>query len=308
LPGALVGVVLATILANVLRLPIQYITVSSNLSAAIAIPNFTDFFDLKYVPLLLKAVEIALIASAESLLSATAVDRLHYGQRTDFDRELTAQGFGNMMCGFVGALPMTGVIARSAVNVEAGAKTRWSTIAHGCWLLLLVIALPMLLQLIPTASLAGILVVTGFKMIELDHIKALRKYGKLPMVIFYATLAGIIFTDLLTGVLLGIFLTALTLMYKVSRLKVFFKRETDARRINIYLEGTATFVQLPKLARSLDRVPPNVDFYLHVDKLLYIDHSCLDFLTTWTKQQEQKKSTVTMQWEKLEESFSQPFV
>jgi MFS superfamily sulfate permease-like transporter len=165
-----------------------------------------------------------------------------------------------------------------------------------------------LLKLIPTASLAGILVVTGFKMIEIDHITALRKYGKLPMVIFGSTLVGIIMTDLLTGVMIGIVLTALTLIYKVSRLNVFFKKEADIQRVNIYLEGTATFMQLPKLARMLDRVPSKTEFHLHVDKLLYIDHSCLDFLATWTKQQEQKESTVTMQWEKLEVSFHQPFL
>jgi MFS superfamily sulfate permease-like transporter len=308
LPGALVGVVAATVLANLMRLPIQYINVATNVSEMIAVPQINELFDFKYAPLLVKAAEIALIASAESLLSATAVDRLHQGQRTDFDRELTAQGFGNMMCGFLGALPMTGVIARSSVNVEAGAKTRLSAILHGCWLLVLVMALPMLLKLIPTASLAGILVVTGFKMIEIDHITALRKYGKLPMVIFGATLVGIIITDLLTGVTIGIVLTALTLIYKVSRLNVFFKKEANIQRVNIYLEGTATFMQLPKLARMLDRVPPKTEFHLHVDKLLYIDHSCLDFLATWTKQQEQKESTVTMQWEKLEGSFHQPFV
>jgi MFS superfamily sulfate permease-like transporter len=307
LPGALLGVVVASTTANLLQFPIQYINISTNLAEVIAIPQPSNFFTPKYAPLLLKAIEIALIASAESLLSAIAVDRLHQGKRTDFDRELTAQGLGNIMCGFVGALPMTGVIARSSVNVEAGAKTRLATIWHGCWILILAIAAPMLLKLIPVASLAAILVVTGCKMIETEHIRTLRKYGRLPVVIFVATFLGIIATDLLTGVLIGVALTAMTLIFKISRLNVFLHKDEENCLINIYLEGTATFMQLPKLAAILDRVPPQSNLHLHVDKLVYIDHSCLDFLFTWQKQQEQKQSTVTMPWEKLEQSFHKPF-
>lgn len=101
LPGTLLGVVVASTTANLLQFPIQYINISTNLAEVIAIPQPSNFFTPKYAPLLLKAMEIALIASAESLLSAIAVDRLHQGKRTDFDRELTAQGLGNIMCGFV---------------------------------------------------------------------------------------------------------------------------------------------------------------------------------------------------------------
>jgi MFS superfamily sulfate permease-like transporter len=308
LPGALLGVIVASTVANLLNFPIQHVNISTNFAEAIALPSPRIFADAKFTQLLLKALEIALIASAESLLSAIAVDRLHQGKRTDFDRELTAQGLGNIMCGFVGALPMTGVIARSSVNVEAGAKTRLATILHGCWILILAIAAPMLLKLIPTASLAAILVVTGFKMIEIDHIRALRKYGHLPIVIFAATFWGILMADLLTGVLIGVFLTAMTLIFKVSRLNVFIDTEEEDCLINIYLEGTATFMQLPKLAAMLDRVPPQSNLHLHVDKLVYIDHSCLDFLFTWQQQQEQKQSTVTMPSEKLKQSFNKPFV
>lgn len=308
LPGALIGVIVATTISNLLRFPIQHINISTDLAEVIVFPQPSIFANPNHAPLLLKAVEIALIASAESLLSAIAVDRLHQGKRTDFDRELTAQGLGNMMCGFLGALPMTGVIARSSVNVEAGAKTRLSTILHGCWILILAISAPMLLKLVPTSSLAAILVVTGFKMIEIEHIHTLRKYGRLPVVIFSATCLGIIATDLLTGVLIGIALTGMTLIFKISSLNIFIREEQDNRRINIHLEGTATFMQLPKLATILNRVPPKTEFHIYVDKLLYIDHSCLDFLSIWTKQQEQKESIVAIPWEKLEESFYKPFI
>jgi MFS superfamily sulfate permease-like transporter len=308
LPGALLGVVVASTITNLWQFPIQHVDISGNLAAAVALPQLQIFFDPKYAPLLLKAVEIALIASAESLLSAIAVDRLHQGQRTNFDRELTAQGLGNIMCGFVGALPMTGVIARSSVNVEAGAKTRLSTILHGCWILVLALVAPLLLKSIPTASLAAILVVTGFKMIEIQHIRALRQYGRLPMVIFAATFLGIIATDLLTGVIIGVVLTAITLIFKVSRLNISISKNEGNSVINVYLGGTATFMQLPKLAAILDRVPPYAEVHLHVDNLFYIDHSCLDFLSTWQRQQEGKERKIDMPWEQLERSFTQPFI
>lgn len=131
LPGALIGVVLTTAIATSLRLPIQYVNVPGNLLEAVQLPQPAGLFRLLHAPLILEALAIAFIASAESLLSAVAVDRLHSGERTDFDKELSAQGIGNMICGVLGALPMTGVIARSSVNVEAGGKTRLSAILHG---------------------------------------------------------------------------------------------------------------------------------------------------------------------------------
>lgn len=307
LPGALIAVVLATTIATLLRLPIQYVNVPANLAEAIQVPNFNNLLRLAHAPLLLEAIVIAFIASAESLLSAAAVDRLHQGARTDFDRELAAQGLGNMICGALGALPMTGVIARSSVNVEAGAKTRLSTILHGVWLLALVVAAPALLKMVPTSSLAAILVVTGYKLVEVEHIRQLKHYGRAPVAIFFATFIGIVATELLTGVLIGIALTAITLIYKFSRLNIRLNRDENNQRIDIYLEGAATFIRLPKLATALEQVPPKTELHVHLDRLAYIDHSCLDLLSIWAKQQEQLGSTLIMEWEGLEQRFRQPF-
>ncbi len=254
LPGALIGVVVATAIANLLQLPIQYVDVQSNLLQAIQLPTPAGLFRLMHAPLLLEATAIAFIASAESLLSAAAVDRLHSGSKTDFDRELAAQGFGNMICGALGALPMTGVIVRSSVNVEAGGKTRLSAILLGVWLLVLVVAAPGLLRMVPVSSLAAILVVTGIKLIEIEHIRKLKYYGNLPLAIFFATFIGIVATDLLTGVLIGIALTGATLIYKVSRLHIHVQQDANQPRVDIYLEGAATFIRLPKLADALEQV------------------------------------------------------
>ncbi|MCX7078189.1 MAG: SulP family inorganic anion transporter, partial [Pseudomonas sp.] len=157
-PGALLGVGLATVASLVLALQVKRVEVPANLAEAIDWLRPSDLLNLADPNLLIAAFAVAFIASAETLLSAAAVDRMHNGQRSDFDRELSAQGVGNMLCGLLGALPMTGVIVRSSANVQAGATTRFSTIFHGAWLLAFVMLLSSVLQSIPVASLAGVLV------------------------------------------------------------------------------------------------------------------------------------------------------
>ncbi|ODG97560.1 SulP family inorganic anion transporter [Nostoc sp. KVJ20] len=308
LPGVLIAVVVATAITAIMKLPIKYIDVPANLASAIQLPTPGSLTRLLQAPLLMEAIAIALIASAESLLSAAAVDRLHQGQKTDFDRELAAQGFGNIICGVLGALPMTGVIVRSSVNVEAGGKTRLATMFHGVWLLALVIAAPDVLKLIPTSSLAAILVYTGYKLVEVEKIRKLKQYGRFPLAIYFATLIGIVVTDLLTGVLIGIVLSAVKLIYKVSHLKIHFEKDEKNQRIDMYLEGAATFIRLPMLAKALEQVPPRTALHLHLEKLAYIDHSCLDLFSVWEKQQKQTGSTLVVQWDGLVERYRQPFV
>lgn len=306
LPGALIAVVIATTISTVMKLPVQYVDVPSNLAETIHFPTLENLLRLFQAPLLIQAMAIAFIASAESLLSAAAVDRIHQGLRTNFDRELAAQGFGNMVCGALGALPMTGVIVRSSVNVEAGAKTRLSAILHGVWLLALVAAFPSVLRLIPTGSLAAILVFTGYKLVSVDNIRKLRIYGRIPLFIYFATLVGIVAVDLLTGVMIGIVLSALKLLYKASHLDIHVRKDENNQRIDLYLEGAATFIGLPKLAKVLEQVPPGTELHLHLEKLVYIDHSCLDLLSMWEKQQEQTGSTLIVQWDGLVERYRQP--
>lgn len=308
LPGALMGVVVASALATVMKLPIQYVNIPQNLGETIHFPTVENLQRLLQAPLLIDAIAIAFIASAESLLSAAAVDRLHQGSRTNFDRELAAQGFGNIICGALGALPMTGVIARSSVNVEAGAKTRLSTILHGVWLLALVVAAPSVLKLIPTSSLAAILVVTGYKLVKVESIKKLRQYGRIPVFIYFATLGGIIASDLLFGVLLGLVLSTIKLIYKVSYLNILTDWDENNQRTDVYLEGAATFIRLPQLAKTLEKIPPGKEIHIHLELLSYIDHSCLDFLSMWEKQQEKMGSKIFVQRDRLLERYRRPFI
>lgn len=212
IPGALIGVALATLLALALHLNVARIALPASLAQAIAPVGAESLRSLLSPALLGAALSVALIASVESLLSAAAVDRMLGGQKhSDYSRELIAQGTGNLVCGALGALPMTGVIVRSAANVRAGARTRLSSILHAVWLLALVVFAPGLLRLVPTASLAGVLVVVGLRLVSPGHVRALAREGRVPVALYAITLACILATNLLTGVVVG------TLCYAATR-------------------------------------------------------------------------------------------
>jgi len=204
-PSALLGVAVATLVANAFGLAVAHVPLPQSLGDAVALLRVSQLKELTSPSLLTAAFSMAMIASIESLLSAAAIDRMTpRRRRSDYSRELMAQGIGNMACGLVGALPMTGVIVRSAANVRAGARTRGSAVMHGLWLLALVVAAPGLLRLIPTASLAGLLVVVGVRLVELRHIRALARDGLVPLGIYGVTIGVILATNLLTGVLTGL--------------------------------------------------------------------------------------------------------
>jgi MFS superfamily sulfate permease-like transporter len=190
-----------------------------------------------------------------------------------------------MLCGAAGALPMTGVIVRSSANVQAGAVTRLSAILHGVWILALVALLPWLLRQVPSAALAGVLVVTGWRLVSLDHVRHLfARYGLLPAMIWAATFVMVVATDLLTGVLVGMALTLVELAphFKRMRLKI-AAREIGEQEREVAFEGAATFVQLPKITKALDAVPDGGVVHLNTRALSCLDHTCTEVLSEWLK-------------------------
>jgi MFS superfamily sulfate permease-like transporter len=202
-PSSLLGVVVATLLAGLLPWRVAHIGVPDSLLQAIALPG-PGAVGLLTTPWLLEgAISLALIASLESLLSAHAVHRLTPGGLTRYSKELVAQGAGNMVCGVLGALPMTAVIVRSAANVHAGARTRASAVLHGVWLLALVALAPSLLRLVPTAALAGLLLVVGARLLNLRHVAAFARDGWRTLLVYAVTLVTILCTSLLIGVVAG---------------------------------------------------------------------------------------------------------
>ena len=284
-PGALLGVLAGVALALGLRLDVQKVAVPDSLLAAIAPPSAGDLSRLADPSILLTAVAVAFIASAETLLSAAAVDRMHDGQRTKFNRELGAQGVGNLLCGLMGALPMTGVIVRSSANVQAGAATRASTIMHGAWLLALVALFPFVLRQVPTAALAGVLVVTGVRLVQLKHLVELyREHGWLPAATWVATFGTVVAFDLLTGVLVGLAFAALELVPHLSRplsLRLKAHTHTEADSAEVRLAGKATFLSFPKLAHSLERAEAARTVHLDARDLHHVDHTSLEAIRDW---------------------------
>lgn len=245
----------------------------------------------------------AFVASAETLLCATAVDEIHIGARTDYDKELRAQGIGNLICGALGALPLTGVIVRSTANVEAGATTRLSAILHGTWLLLAVVAFPFGLNAIPTSVLAAILVYTGHKFINVAQIRKIAEFGRQELAIYFVTLIGVVAIDLLTGVILGFVLARLKLVYTFSHLEIRTTREEAAKRIDLWLTGSATFFSIPQLSRVLENAPFGSEVHIHVEKLDYIDHACLEMLSFWEKLHQSTGGTLIVEWSELVERY-----
>jgi MFS superfamily sulfate permease-like transporter len=303
-PAPLLAVVVATGVAAFFKLPIYYVSVSGSFLSDIAGPSLETWARSWNLSILLGGVAIALIASAETLLCATAVDQMHQGSRTNYDRELFAQGVGNTLCGLLGSIPMTGVIVRSSANIEAGGRTRGSAIFHGIWLLAAVSLLPSLLNLIPTTSLAAILVFTGFKLVSPKAIRLLRQYGKSEVAIYAATVIAIVTTDLLKGVLFGLALSLGKLIYTFSHLEVKLIRNQPLEgQMTMELRGAATFVRLPRLAAALESVPGSMHLHIVLDKLDYIDHACIDLLSNWEKQHEAGGGQIIMEWDKLHRKY-----
>ncbi|GAB2585115.1 SulP family inorganic anion transporter [Streptomyces capparidis] len=278
-PGALAAVGLATAATAALSLPLAKVEVQG-LLGSVQPPGGDDFGRLAEIGLLGTVVAFALIASAESLFSAAAVDRLHDGPRTDYDKELVAQGVGNSLCGALGALPMTAVIVRSSANVHAGAKTKASRVLHGVWLLLFAALLPALIGVIPLAALAGVLVHAGFKLLPFGKLPALWREHRGEAVILSVTAVAIVAVNMFEGVLIGLGVAVVKTAWETSHVRIDIE-ESGAGPIRVRFHGNATFLRLPKIIDTLERLPGHRPVELHLTELRHLDHACGTALTAW---------------------------
>lgn len=285
LPGALVGVVAGTALTAALRLPIPRVELPESLFAGLALPTLDAFAVLAQPGVLVAVLVIAVIASAETLLSAAAVDRMHDGARTRFDKELVAQGVGNGICGLLGGLPITGVIVRSSANVQAGARSRVSTILHGVWILGLVALAPALLEQAPLTALAAVLLVTGFRLIGLGHVRALfARHGPAPVGIWGATVTMVIVEDLLVGVAVGLALSLLEILPHLRR-RLAIERQDQGDAIQLGLRGAATCKDVPALLAALEDLPEGRKVRLVGEGLRYMDHTSAETMSDWVRRE-----------------------
>ncbi|WP_030605740.1 SulP family inorganic anion transporter [Streptomyces fulvoviolaceus] len=280
-PGPLAAVGLATLVALVFSLPVATVEVQG-LLGSIQPPSMDAFGELASVGVLATIVAFTLIASAESLFSAAAVDRLHDGPRTEYDKELVAQGAGNAICGVLGALPMTAVIVRSAANVQAGARTKASRVLHGVWLLLFAALLPSVLAYIPIPALAGILVHAGAKLIPVREIVALWREHRGEALILVVTAVSIVAVSMFEGVLIGLALAVAKTAWEASHLKLEVI-DKGAGPVQAYLSGNATFLRLPKILDSLEALPQDRPVELDLSGLHHLDHACRTALENWAQ-------------------------
>jgi len=297
-PGALLGITAATALAEFLHLGVNRIKVPENLVQMVSFPSLSSLQGMSLSAIAGTALALAFIASAETLLSAAAVEQMQTRCKTNYDRELTAQGVGNMLCGLVGALPMTGVIVRSSTNVQAGAETRRSAILHGAWMLVSVLLFAAVLRKIPTASLAAVLIFVGIRLVKPAEVRKLARFGKVPVLIYFASMITIVMTDLLTGVLVGVSLSLLRLLYTVTHLEA--RVVEEGADTHVHLSGIGTFISIPKITQALDQVKPDCPVvHVHCVNLRYIDHACIEVIETWTERREQSGQVVNVEMEKL---------
>lgn len=221
---------------------------------------------------------VALVASVESLLSAVAVDKLHRGKRSNLDRELIGQGAANAISGALGGMPVTGVIVRSSTNVAAGARTRASAIMHGLWIAVFVLAAGAMLELIPMAALAGVLLVTGLRLVQLAHIRTLRRHDEL--LVYVVTAAGVAVLGLAEGVLAGLILALGRVLYRLARATVTTVEEDGVCVVTI--RGTLVFLGVASLVRTLRAIPvgASVRVDLQVD---HLDHAAYEAIEDWRR-------------------------
>ncbi|MEI3254831.1 MAG: SulP family inorganic anion transporter [Candidatus Gastranaerophilaceae bacterium] len=308
-PSALVAVIIASLFANFMHFDINYIQVGQNFwSEAIFIkPSlFAHILDLK---VLISALVITFIASAETLLTSTAIDKMSSKSKTDYDKEIIAQGVGNALSGVVGGLPITGVIVRSAANINADAQTRMSTILHGLWIVLFVSFFPAILNYIPISSLAAILVYTGYKLVDIQAAKHILKLSKGEFAIYIITLVAILFTNLFEGILAGFFCALIKSAYKVLKVDIDTEHDEQTNTITAKIHGNITFIQLPTLIEALERLPKDKNITLCAERLHYIDHACIDFIKEWEKGRRAEITTkgmpydVHVAWEQMKETY-----
>lgn len=286
-PAALVAVVVGTIVSVAFDANVPRVRVPHEWHSAFALPALPHMG--QYLSVAVAAFTLAIVASAESLLSAVATDKLHAGPRANLDRELLAQGVGNTLAGMVGGLPVTGVIVRSTANISAGAKTRASTMMHGLWIIVFVTQLGFLINQIPLSVLAGLLCVVGAKLVSPEHIKEMIKHKQAS--VYFLTLAGVVGINLLAGIGIGVAVAILLLLRRLTRMNI--RLEGSAQNWRVRVDGALTFVNVPKLSATLALVPPGASVAVDLN-VEVMDHAAWEALHSWRVAHEKTGGVVDM--------------
>ena len=245
--------------------------------------SFPNFAVIGKPEIWITAFTIALVASLETLLCVEATDKLDPEKRvTPTNRELLAQGTGNVISGMIGGLPITQVIVRSSANIQSGGKTKLSAIIHGFFLLISVILIPRLLNMIPLSVLAAILLVVGYKLAKPTLFKKMYELGWKQFVPFTVTVVGIIFTDLLVGIGLGLGVGIIVILIKSYQNSHFLHIEDQMsngkHKMKMTLAEEVTFFNKGAILKELDGIPENTYLELDVRSTRYLDNDIIEIL------------------------------
>ncbi len=257
--------------------------------------SFPDFSVLNNVNVYVIAGTIALVGSLETLLSVEATDKLDPEKKsTPTNRELKAQGLGNILSGLIGGLPITQVIVRSSANVNAGGKSKMSTIYHGVLLLVSVIFLPTVLNLIPLASLAAILIMVGYKLSKVQLYKQIFALGLEQFLPFIATIIGVLFTDLLKGIGIGIAFSVFFILRKNYRNNYSIKKNKEEKKIELILSQEVTFLNKSSILETLNQVHENYHVIIDGTHCDAIDYDVLEIIQEF-KNYRSKELNITVE-------------
>ncbi len=257
------------------------VAISEDFMASFYFPDFGKVASLKFWE---AVISICLVGSLESLLSATAVDKLDpYKRHSDLNRDLAAVGLGNMVAGLIGGLPMIAEIVRSSANVNNGAKTGWANFFHGLFLLIFVGLFPRLIHSIPLSALAALLVFTGYRLASPKSFKHVLSIGTEQFALFVITIIGVLATDLLVGVLIGILVKLAIHIIRGVPFNNLFKINFDLKQANpetyvLELQGSAIFSNFLPLKKALSQLETGKTVILDLSDGFLIDHTVMEFL------------------------------
>ncbi|MBL7923539.1 MAG: SulP family inorganic anion transporter [Bacteroidia bacterium] len=287
-PGALVAVVAGVILNELFLTGGSSLAISSDHLVRLPVPaGFDDFIAQFSLPdfsaisnpeVWITAVTIAIVASIETLLCIEASDKMDPLKRySNTNTELFAQGTGNILSGMIGGLPMTSVIVRTSANINSGGRTKTSTVAHGIFLLLAVLLIPTILNKIPLASLAAVLLMIGYKLASPKVFKHMWSNGRNQFVPFIITVLAVVFTDLLKGVAIGLVFSIFYILRANLKLAYFFKKEEyhEGEVVVIRLAQEVSFLNKAAIKQTLGHLPENSRVVIDASDTFYIDHDVL---------------------------------
>lgn len=312
IPAPLVAVIVAAILGILFDLQHEHhyffmgrdyiigekflVTLPASVLAALPRPDFSIIF----TPVsLLTIFSVYFVASLESLLSASAVDKLDTQKRvSDLNKEIIANGLGNLLLGAIGGLPIIAEIVRSSANVSNGAKTQWSNFFHGIFLALFLFLIPGIIHLIPNAALAGILILVGFRLARPSEFKHAFDAGIEQLAIFLTTLVVTLVEDLLVGIAAGLVVKLLILVLRGVKLREVFRLratiDESGQQIAVRPEGSIIFTNLFSLTDRLASLAKDKQITLDFSAVHYIDHTSMAALVTLKQEADAEGRTWTM--------------